>query len=147
MTTPADKPIQIPAQLILDLLKSMIISSRISMSRMIAFDYATKSVIKNFHRSNASTRSKYEISERLHESCRTAITDAEQLDRNTKAMSDLWKIAKDAGIHFADHLDMDTFSFAVGQTNMKPQTERIKERVADLDPIAHYHLSLDPTTL
>jgi hypothetical protein len=30
---------------------------------------------------------------------------------------------------------------------MKPQTERIKERVSDLDPIAHYHLSLDPTTL
>jgi hypothetical protein len=147
MTTPADKPIEIPAQLILDLFKSLILSSRISMSRMIAFDYGVKSDIKNFARSNASTRSKYEISQRLHEECKTAIVDATMLDRNRHHLNEIYVLAGNAGIHFQDHLDKDTFAFAMGQIQTKPQLERIKDRVKDLEEIAHYHLSLDPTTL
>jgi hypothetical protein len=147
MTTPADKPIQIPAQLILDLVKNLILASRISMSRMIAFDYGIKTDLRNFNRGNASTRSKYEISFRLHEECRTAIVDATILDRNSYVLAELWRIGGAEGIYFADHLDKDTYAYAVGQIQMKPQTDRIKERIQDLDPITSFHRSIDPTTL
>ena len=117
------------------------------MSRMIAFDYGLKTEIRNFNRGNASTRSKYEISSRLHEACRTAISDAEHLDRVSAELGQLWLIASRAGIHFADYFDMDQFEFAVGQINMKPQAGRIKDRVKALEEITLYHISLDPTTL